>query len=181
MQRVNPQQIVEWNGKLIDVRNYDEFLGARLAQASCVPLDQLTGQAHQWSRDEPLLLICKSGQRSDQAADQLKQLGFENVSVVEGGMDAAGRAGLEIIRDRKMIPLFRQVIIGAGLFVLLGLALATWVHPGFIVLDWFVGTMLIIAGVTGFCPMQSMLKKMPWNRTPEMKGSTCCVVKHQTA
>lgn len=181
MQRLKPQQIVEWNGQLIDVRNYDEFLDVRLEQAKCVPLDQLAGQAQQWAKDEPLLLICKSGQRSNTAAEQLKQLGFANISVVEGGMDAVGRTGMEVIRERRTIPLFRQVMIGAGLFVTLGLLLATFVHPGFIVLDWFVGVMLVIAGITGFCPMQSILKAMPWNQAAEMKASTCCVVKKEAA
>lgn len=71
--------------------------------------------------------------------------------------------GGEAVRERKGIPLFRQVMIGAGVVLLGGLTLS-FVHPWFIGLTWFASVMLIIAGTTGFCPMARILKRMPWNR-----------------
>jgi hypothetical protein len=64
----------------------------------------------------------------------------------------------------RVLSLERQVRIGAGSLVLLGLALAWLVHPAFAGLSAFVGAGLVFAGVTDWCGMAMLLAKMPWNR-----------------
>jgi hypothetical protein len=48
----------------------------------------------------------------------------------------------------------------AGFFILIGLALTSWVHPYFIVLPLFVGLNLFQFGFTQFCPLGILLKKL---------------------
>lgn len=48
----------------------------------------------------------------------------------------------------------------AGVMVLLSLALAYWVHPGFYFLTAFVGLNLLQSAVTDWCPAMSLLRRM---------------------
>jgi rhodanese-related sulfurtransferase len=164
-QTISPKQVPAWDQRLVDVRSLDEFLSERLDGVECIPLEQLLGTAAQWDRSEPVLLLCKTGMRASEAARQLSLAGFQRVCVVEGGIDACKRAGLDIRTDRGRLPIYRQVLIGAGLVLLTGLGLS-FVHPGFIALTWFAASMLVIAGCTGFCPMALILARMPWNAPP---------------
>jgi rhodanese-related sulfurtransferase len=172
MTTLKPRQVSEWTGRIIDVRNPDEFAAVRLAKAECVPLGGLIGSVSGWDRSEPLLVMCKSGMRSRQAVQQLEAAGFVGISMLEGGIDACKRDGVEVVVDRKRIPLYRQVMIAAGLLLLIGLGLS-FLHPAFILIDWFVAAGLTFAGVTGYCPMAHLLEKMPWNSAACCEGGTC--------
>lgn len=48
----------------------------------------------------------------------------------------------------------------AGIFILGSLALGTWVHPYWYFFTAFVGANLFQYGLTKFCPMSIILKKM---------------------
>ncbi len=48
----------------------------------------------------------------------------------------------------------------AGLVVLGSLALAHWVHPGFLWLTAFAGANMFQASFTGFCPAAMIFKKL---------------------
>lgn len=48
----------------------------------------------------------------------------------------------------------------AGLVVLASLALAHWVHPGFLWLTAFAGANMLQASFTGFCPAAMIFKKL---------------------
>ena len=58
----------------------------------------------------------------------------------------------------------------AGTFILASLALGTWVHPYWYFMTAFVGANLFQYGMTKFCPMGIILKKLG---VPESKGSCC--------
>jgi rhodanese-related sulfurtransferase len=60
--------------------------------------------------------------------------------------------------------MMRQVQIGAGSLVLLGVLLGLLVHPGFLAIAAFAGAGLTLAGATGFCGMARLLAVAPWNR-----------------
>lgn len=47
----------------------------------------------------------------------------------------------------------------AGFFVLLSLALGTFVHPYWLLFTAFVGLNLLQSAFTGWCPMMAILKK----------------------
>ena len=58
------------------------------------------------------------------------------------------------------MSLDRAVLAFAGFVVLLGVALATFVHPYWIWLSVFAGANMIQAAFTGFCPAAIVFKKL---------------------
>jgi rhodanese-related sulfurtransferase len=150
--------------EMIDVRTPVEFVEVHAAGARNVPLDRLDPAAFQAPADEPLYVICKSGARAAKACQRLIEAGVGRAVSVEGGTDAWVRAGLPVERRPVRIPLQRQALLGAGLLVLLGFFLGTFVSPWFYGICAFVGVGLSVAGLTGFCGMALLLSRMPWNR-----------------
>lgn len=48
----------------------------------------------------------------------------------------------------------------AGLFVIVSLALGTWVHPAWLLFTAFVGFNLFQSSLTGFCPLERILGRI---------------------
>ena len=58
------------------------------------------------------------------------------------------------------MTLDRYLRMIAGFFVLLSLALGTWVHPNWYYFTAFVGLNLFQSAFTNWCPMMSILRKV---------------------
>jgi rhodanese-related sulfurtransferase len=150
---------------VIDVRTPVEFAEVHVPQARSVPLDELKPDSLSLPKDQPVYLLCRSGQRATKAADRFLQAGFSQPVVVAGGTLAWIDANLPVTRSAvKVMSLERQVRIAAGAIVLAGVLLARFVNCNFLWLSGFVGAGLIFAGLTDFCGMGLLLAKMPWNR-----------------
>lgn len=148
---------------LIDVRTPVEFQEVHVERAENVPLQNL--QPERWKGStSPVHVLCQSGARAQKACEQLMKAGVAVVHI-EGGTRACIDAGLPVVRGRKAVSLERQVRIVAGALLMLGVALAWWVHPAFVFLCGFIGAGLFYAGVTDTCFMGMMLARMPWNNT----------------
>lgn len=80
--------------RLIDVREPHEFVGGHIAGAELVPLGTVVQAAAGWDRSKPVLLICRSGNRSGRAAAELSRMGFKKLYNLTGGMMAWGGSGL---------------------------------------------------------------------------------------
>lgn len=171
---ISPRQLhdLAQGGKsidLIDVRTPAEFREVHVPFAKNVPLESLdpaTFAAARKGNDAPLHVICLSGGRSAQACDKLAAAGVASIVNIEGGTRAWDQSGLPVVRGQKTISLERQVRIAAGSLVLLGVALAYFVHPYAIGLSAFVGAGLVFAGITDTCGMGMLLARMPWNQVP---------------
>jgi|GEM_PF-1311699 len=74
--------------RLIDVREPHELKGplGAIEGVENVPLLQLLGSGSSLDKAQPLVLICRSGRRSAQAATELRRQGVKTVASVEGGM-----------------------------------------------------------------------------------------------
>jgi rhodanese-related sulfurtransferase len=150
---------------VIDVRTPVEFSEVHVPQAQSIPLDELKPGSLLLSKDQPVYLLCRSGQRASKAAEKFIKEGFVQPIVVEGGTLAWIDAGLPVTRGTvKVISLERQVRIVAGAIVFTGVLLAQFVDHRFIWLSGFVGAGLVFAGISDFCGMGLLLAKMPWNR-----------------
>ena len=150
---------------VIDVRTPVEFAEVHVPQARSVPLDELKPGLLQLQKDQPVYLLCRSGQRATKAAEKLAKEGFAQPVVVEGGTLAWIEANLPVTRSAvKVISLERQVRIAAGAIVFTGVILARLVNFNFIWLSGFVGAGLVFAGITDFCGMGLLLARMPWNK-----------------
>jgi len=89
---------------VLDVRSQGEFTGrlGHVPGAVNVPLAELNGRlltnAAEMDdlRDSPVYVMCRTNNRSPNAARALKKKGFTKVAVVKGGMSAWKRARLPI-------------------------------------------------------------------------------------
>jgi hypothetical protein len=52
-----------------------------------------------------------------------------------------------------------QIRAFAGTFVLVSVALGWWVHPAFFLFTAFVGANLLQSAFTGFCPLETLLRR----------------------
>lgn len=84
--------------RVVDVREADEFAEGHIKGAELVPLNQIQKAALKWNPKDPIVLVCRSGNRSGNAATYLASLGFECPINLQGGMMAWQAAGLEIVR-----------------------------------------------------------------------------------
>lgn len=84
--------------RVIDVREPHEFEEVHIDRAQNVPLGRLGADATGWSRDQPILVVCRSGGRSGRGASELTQLGFRDVTNLTGGMLAWEQNRLPVIR-----------------------------------------------------------------------------------
>lgn len=77
--------------RLIDIREPFEWAMGTLPEAETISLGSLAQQAHALDKSQPLLLVCRSGARSNQAAHALTRAGFKAANL-SGGMIALGMA-----------------------------------------------------------------------------------------
>ncbi len=75
---------------ILDVREPDEYQAGSLPESVHIPLGQLPVEIHQLEekRDDEIVVHCRSGVRSLQAAALMEQMGFTNVANLEGGVKA---------------------------------------------------------------------------------------------
>lgn len=164
---------------VIDVRSGVEYDAEHIPGSRLIPLERLAEHLDEVrATPAPRLLLCRTGRRAEAALETLAQRNVGALTVVEGGIEAYTRAGGVLERGRARMSLERQVRIGAGSLVLIGLALATWVHPAFALLAAFVGAGQIFAGLTDWCGMGLLLTRAPWNRsnassTPGATSGAC--------
>jgi rhodanese-related sulfurtransferase len=88
---------------VIDVREAHEYTVGHLPGARNIPLKDIKTRAGdlEASKDKPLILVCASGARSEQACVQLRKLGFSRLNHLDGGINAWERAGLPVTRGNK--------------------------------------------------------------------------------
>jgi len=152
--------------RLLDVRTPGEFEADHVEGAYNVPLDTLGehGAEIRAAVAEPVVLVCRSGQRARKAEEALKSAGMDNLYVLDGGMIAWTGAGLPVRRGAPRMSLERQVRVAAGTLAATGGFLALFVNPLFAALPAFIGSGLVFAGVTDTCAMGLLLAKLPYNR-----------------
>lgn len=71
---------------LIDVREPEEFADGRVAVARNIPLRDLRARLADIPRDADVVLVCRTGARSQMAWELLLELGYTKVHNMDGGM-----------------------------------------------------------------------------------------------
>jgi adenylyltransferase/sulfurtransferase len=79
------------NHFLLDVREPHELAISRIEGAVLIPLGELETRTAELPRDKRILVHCKSGGRSARAVSKLRELGFNDVWNVSGGIIAWAR------------------------------------------------------------------------------------------
>lgn len=149
--------------EIIDVRSETEFAASHIPGAKCIPLQQLPVR-HADLGEGDLVLVCEGGTRARLAQKSLRQR-TGRVFVLDGGTRAWREAGLPVIASLSTYwSLERQVRLGAGMLILIGIALTLLLGKTWILIPVFVGAGLAFAGVTDICMMGRLLACMPWNK-----------------
>jgi rhodanese-related sulfurtransferase len=83
---------------VVDVREPDEFKGGHLLNAKHIPLGKLSDRVGELERyrDRPIVVVCRSGNRSATACALLSRQGFTQVYNLSGGVTAWQKAGLPL-------------------------------------------------------------------------------------
>ena len=71
---------------VIDVREAAEYAFNHIPNAISIPLGELESRVNDLNKQNQIFVICRTGSRSDLAAQQLAEKGFENVMNVVPGM-----------------------------------------------------------------------------------------------
>ena len=177
---VSPQEIYESISRgarvdLVDVRSPREFENVHATMARLVPLDTLDPKAFAATADaSTIAVICKSGIRAKDAARRMVAAGARNVVVVDGGTQAWADAGLPVVHGKKTIGVDGQTRIVAGSVAIIGGLLGYLLSPGWALLAAAVGGGLVMAGITDYCPLATLVAKMPWNSGKGCGQPTCC-------
>jgi rhodanese-related sulfurtransferase len=77
----------------LDVREPDEWNSGHIPNTTLIPLGELQARLNELPRDKEIVVVCRSGNRSQQGRDILLQNGFTNVTSMAGGVRAWGTAG----------------------------------------------------------------------------------------
>ena len=93
MERIRPQQyqtdFVQSGAPhlLVDVRTPEEFNSGYIPGAVNIPLQSLQQRMSEISQDQPVVLYCRSGNRSATAAQMLARAGYDEVYDLGGIID----------------------------------------------------------------------------------------------
>ncbi|MGH1397759.1 MAG: rhodanese-like domain-containing protein [Alphaproteobacteria bacterium] len=179
-------------GIILDVRTKMEHREKRLVCGHVLlTLDELQPNdfmmRHGYDKDFGVYILCRSGKRAAQAAEQFMAAGYNNVHVIEGGILACEKKGHAVEGHTKKnrgnasgkspLSLERQVRIAAGAIAAIGAILGLTVSSVFTIIPLFVGAGLVFAGVTDRCGMALVLTKAPWNKTSDKTcGNESCAL-----
>jgi rhodanese-related sulfurtransferase len=156
--------------RLVDVRTPAEFETLHIDGAYNVPLDLLREHRDDIAGhlDQQVVLICRSGQRANEAEQTLRKAGLPNVHILAGGITAWAAHGFAVNRGAQRWDLERQVRLVAGLIVAVSILLSAFV-PHVEWIGFAIGAGLTVAALTNTCAMGMLLARLPYNRA----GATC--------
>ena len=141
------------SAQLVDICSPTEYASGHVPGAVNIPMEQIGAHIGDLRIGAPVVLICKSGQRACATAQHLKA-SRTDLLVLDGGTRAWGeRGGQIVVNTRTGWSLERQIRLGAGLLVLVGVVLSLVWNRGGIGLSAFVGLGLTFAGLTDICGM----------------------------
>lgn len=158
----------EQNNNSVDFINVcepAEYKEKHIAGVRSVPLGTLESHLDEFKNKQTIYIHCRSGKRGAQAVEKLTSSGVTAELVnVEGGLLAWDEAGHPTNSVTKRMPLMRQVLLAAGVLILVGFIGSYLVHEYISFLMPAVGVGLTFSGLTGWCGMAMLLSKMPWNK-----------------
>ncbi|MCQ6557820.1 rhodanese-like domain-containing protein [Paenibacillus mendelii] len=77
--------------QVVDVRELDEWQDGHIAQAKHIALSEITGRLDELDKnDQPIYMVCRSGNRSGKACDFLSAQGYQVINMLGGMMSWPG-------------------------------------------------------------------------------------------
>jgi len=152
------------NAIFIDVRTTAEYKTEHIDKVQNIPLDEVEKRVDELKPYKKIYLHCQSGIRCHKAFEKIEKSIGPSIIVFTGGIEAWKNANYLLVRNSKVLPIMRQVMITAGSLVLIGLLIFTFGHSAGLYLVVFVGCGLLFSGFSGWCGLAKFLGLMPWNR-----------------
>lgn len=81
---------------LLDVRTQEEWNEYHAPNTTLIPLDQLPNRLNELPREREIVVVCRSGNRSQQGRDILINAGFTQVTSMKGGLTEWRASGYPI-------------------------------------------------------------------------------------
>lgn len=78
---------------ILDVRQPEEWNEFHVPDSTLIPLGDLAARAAELPKDQEIVIVCRSGNRSAQARDILLGAGFTQVTSMAGGLNQWKAAG----------------------------------------------------------------------------------------
>ncbi|MFV5699454.1 thioredoxin domain-containing protein [Flavobacterium sp. ZT3R17] len=111
------------NSQILDVRTPEEFASDHIDNAKNVNWlgNTFVTDAEKFDKSKPVFVYCKSGGRSQKAAEKLSELGFTTIYQLDGGIlkwDAAGLSkpsdktiGISVMEYNKLLNSDKKILI----------------------------------------------------------------------
>jgi len=81
---------------VLDVRTQEEWNEFHAPNTTLIPLDQLPARLNELPKDKEIVVVCRSGNRSQQGRDILLNAGFTQVTSMTGGLTEWRTSGYPI-------------------------------------------------------------------------------------
>ncbi len=81
---------------MLDVREPDEYDAGHIPGITLIPMGEIPDRLSEIPTDVPVIVTCRTGNRSGQVVDFLREQGFTNVHNMDGGIVAWQKAGYEV-------------------------------------------------------------------------------------
>lgn len=81
---------------VLDVRTLEEWNEFHAPNTTLIPLDQLSARVNEVPRDRQIVVVCRSGNRSQEGRDILLNAGFEQVTSMTGGLNEWRASGYPV-------------------------------------------------------------------------------------
>jgi rhodanese-related sulfurtransferase len=78
---------------LLDVRQPEEWNELHVPDSTLIPLSELASREDELPKDQEIVVVCRSGNRSAQGRDILLEAGFAQVTSLAGGLTQWKAAG----------------------------------------------------------------------------------------
>ncbi|CAG0958593.1 Inner membrane protein YgaP [Phycisphaerales bacterium] len=180
---VEPREARAWveagEAVVVDVREAEEHARERIGGCVLLPLSSFN--PHELARfvGTRIVVHCRGGKRSAEACRLARAMerGVPDVYSLAGGIEAWKASGLGVedgARAGSGVSVLRQLQGTMGGAVIAGCALAWLMDPVWLALPAVLGAGLLLAGVTGRCPLALVLEWMPWNRGRGQNGCGAC-------
>ncbi|NPV84489.1 MAG: rhodanese-like domain-containing protein [Anaerolineae bacterium] len=85
---------------MLDVRQPEEWDEAHIPDSTLIPLNELTTRLNEIPADREIVVVCRSGNRSAQARDILRNAGYKKVTSMSGGIRQWIAAGYPTINGK---------------------------------------------------------------------------------
>ena len=94
------QLINHQDALVLDVREDVEYDAGHIADARHIPVGKIEGRLQELEKfkSKPIVVVCRSGMRSNRACSVLRKHGFTDVRNLAGGINAWQQASLPVVK-----------------------------------------------------------------------------------